>query len=297
MLPLSNQIYYAMQRTVGSLKPGRTNPLEWFDAALTKVKWIREAGREVEGRTFLEVGTGHNVNVPLALWLCGAGRVVTVDLNRYLSLPMVTETIEFVRENEKEVTKAFGSEADHPLFRERLRQLIETRAEAKELLRLANIEYLSPADATRLDFPDASFDYHISHAVFEHIPREIISNILKEARRLLRPEGLLVHTIDPSDHFAHDDASITAINFLQFSERDWERWAGNKFMYHNRLRAFEYVELFERADVHLLRKSEAIDDASLKMLQNGFRLDNRFRQIIPEKLAVTGLILMGTFSE
>src|SRR5918998_679524 len=89
MLPLSNQIYYAMQRTVGSLKPGRTNPLEWFDAALTKVRWIRETGRDIEGRTFLEVGTGHNVNVPLALWLCGAGRIVTVDLNRYLSLPMV----------------------------------------------------------------------------------------------------------------------------------------------------------------------------------------------------------------
>jgi SAM-dependent methyltransferase len=286
-----------MQRTVGSLKPGRTNPLEWFDAALTKVKWIKETGREIEGRSFLEVGTGHNMNVPLALWLCGAGRVVTVDLNRYLSLPMVAETIEFVRGNEKEVIKAFGPEADRPLFRERLRQLIETRVEAKELLRLANVEYLSPADATSLDFPDASFDYHISHAVFEHIPAETISLILKEARRLLRPEGLLIHTIDPSDHFAHDDASITAINFLQFSERDWERWAGNKFMYHNRLRAFEYVELFERAGIHLLRKSEAIDDASLKMLQNGFRLDNRFRQIIPEKLAVTGLILMGAFSK
>ncbi|MBA2733597.1 MAG: class I SAM-dependent methyltransferase [Acidobacteria bacterium] len=296
MMPLSDQIYYAMQRNVGSFRPGRSNHLEWFEAALTFVKWIKGAGQEVKGRSFLEVGTGHYLSVPMALWLCGASEVVTVDLNKYLADALVAETIEFVRNNQDEVVTAFGSEAEEPLFQERLQQLIKIQGGASELLRLANIKYISPADAARLDFPDESFDFHISHAVFEHIPPDVIAAILTEARRLLKPQGLLVHVIDPSDHFAHDDTSITAINFLQFSEREWKRWAGNKYMYHNRLRAFEYVQLFEGAGVRILRLSEAIDEPSLNVLRNGFELDERFQPIVVEKLAVTGLILMGTFS-
>lgn len=295
-LPLSNQIYYAMQRTVGSWKPGRSNPLEWFDAGLTMVKWIRGAGYDVTGKHFLEVGTGRNVSVPLALWLCGAAEVVTVDLNSYLSDALVAESIEFVRQKHGEVVAAFGTEAEQPLFQERLRQLIALQGGTKELLRLAKIEYVSPADATRLDFPGESFDFHTSHAVFEHIPPEAIKGILTEARRLLKPRGVLLHIIDPSDHFSHDDASITAINFLQFSEREWDKLAGNKFMYHNRLRAYEYLEMFRQAGVNILRQSQAIDNQSLDSLRNGFRLDSRFQQILPEELAVTGLIVLGTFS-
>jgi SAM-dependent methyltransferase len=295
-LPLSEQIYYAMQRTVGSWKPGRSNPLEWFDAALTMVKWIRDAGYELSGKRFLEVGTGRNVSVPLALWLCGAEQVVTVDLNSYLSDALVAESVEFVRQKQREVVASFGTEAEQPLFQDRLRQLTALQGGTKELLRLTNIKYVSPADATRLDFPDQSFDFHTSHAVFEHIPPDAIRGILSEARRLLQPQGLLLHVIDPSDHFAHDDASITAINFLQFSEREWKKLAGNKFMYHNRLRGFEYLEMFEQAGIRILRQSQGIDRPSLEMLHNGFKLDSRFQQILPEELAVTGLILLGTFS-
>ena len=295
-LPLSDQIYYAMQRTVGSFRPGRSNHLEWFDAALTIAKWIKSAGQEVLGGRFLEVGTGHNVSVPLGLWLCGASEVVTVDLNKYLSEALVAETIEFVRHNQGQVAKAFGAESEEPLFEERLQQLANLQGGTKELLRLANIKYISQADAARLDFPDESFDFHTSHAVFEHIPADVIAAILAEARRLLKPQGLLVHVIDPSDHFAHDDASITAINFLQFSEQEWKRWAGNKFMYHNRLRAFEYLKLFEQAGVRILRQSQAVDQPSLDSLNNGFQLDRQFKEIVPEELAITGLILMGAFS-
>ncbi|HEY0376149.1 MAG TPA: class I SAM-dependent methyltransferase [Pyrinomonadaceae bacterium] len=297
MMPLSDQIYYAMQRTVGSLKPGRSNPLEWFDAALSMVAWLKGAGARVEGRRFLEVGTGHYPNVPVGLWLCGAGEVVTVDLNTYLTDALCSQTVEFVRGNREAVAKAFGVEAEAPLFQERLGQLAGLRGGAgvRELLELAHIKYLAPADAAKLDFPDGSFDFHVSHAVFEHIPADTIAAILAEARRLLKPEGLLMHIIDPSDHFSHDDPSITAVNFLQFSDREWRRWAGNKFMYHNRLRASEYGELFGRAGVHILRQSEAVDEPSLRALRNGFRLDEKFRQIGPEELAVSGLMLVGRF--
>src|SRR5918997_5963825 len=84
-LPLSNAIYYAVQRSVGSLRKGQANPVEYYDAARRMAAWSRATGRDVEGMRFLEVGTGRNVNLPTALWLCGAEHVTTVDLNPYLS--------------------------------------------------------------------------------------------------------------------------------------------------------------------------------------------------------------------
>jgi SAM-dependent methyltransferase len=295
-LPLSNEIYYAMQRYAGSLRKGRANPVEWYGAARQMAEWIRAAGREVEGMSFLEVGTGRNVNLPTALWLCGAARVVTVDLNPYLSGTLVFESNEYARQHEAEVVRAFGAEAERPQFRERLRQLFDFRGSLDDFLKLMNVEYLPRADAARLPLDAGTLDAHVSYAVFEHIPADVLARILAEARRVLKPDGLFLHIIDPSDHFSHDDDSITAINFLQFSESDWERWAGNQFMYHNRLRAIEYLRLFDEAGARLLRRTETLDEPSLRALQDGFPLHRQFQHIRPEELAVRSLNVLGTFS-
>lgn len=295
-LPLSNEIYYAVQRSMGNLRKGRTNPIEWYQAGRRTAEWIRAAGREVEGMRFLEVGTGRNVNLPTALWLCGAAQVVTVDLNPYLSSALVFEANEYVRQHEAEVLRAFGDEAERPQFQERLAQLRSFRGSLKELLQLMNVEYLPRADAAHLPLEAHTLDAHVSYAVFEHIPASTLERILAEARRVLKKDGLLLHIIDPSDHFSHDDETITAINFLQFSESDWEKWAGNKFMYHNRLRAFEYLQLFERAGVRVVRSTETLDEPSLRALKNGFPLHSQFKHIRPEELAVRSLNFLGTFS-
>ena len=287
-LPRSNDLYFWLQRSVGSLRPGRHSPLEWFTAAAQIAKWIEGTGRTVAGKTFLEVGTGRTVDLPLGLWLCGAGHVTTIDLNPYLSDVLVKESLEFVRTHEQESLEALeGRDQD------RLRSLVNFRGDLKELLALASIGYESPADATKLDSPAASIDYHVSYAVLEHMPREIIEATLSEARRVLRPDGLLLHVIDPSDHFSHDDESITAINFLQFSEDEWRRLAGNRFMYHNRMRAHEYVQLFEKAGFEILLNKQVTDDRALSALQNGFRLDPRFQKINVEQLAVRNITLVA----
>jgi len=44
---------------------------------------------KVEGKTFFEVGTGHNPIVPIGFFLCGAEKIVTVDLHRRLDLMSV----------------------------------------------------------------------------------------------------------------------------------------------------------------------------------------------------------------
>jgi SAM-dependent methyltransferase len=295
-LPLSDAIYYAMQRSVGSLRAGRANPVEYYGAARRVTEWIKTNGRDVAGMRFLEVGTGRNVNLPTALWLCGAAQVTTVDLNAYLSSTLVFESNEYARQHTEEVRQAFGAEAERAQFRERFAQLLDYKGDLAGLLKMMNVTYLPRADAAHLPLESASFDAHVSFAVFEHIPADVLARILAEARRLLRPDGLLVHIIDPSDHFSHDDDSITAINFLQFDDAEWAALAGNKFMYHNRLRAFEYLDLFARAGVRVLEQKQTLDEPSLRSLKNGFPLHRQFKHIAAEELAVRSLNVLGTFA-
>lgn len=294
-LPMSDQIYYAVQRAAGGLRPGCRNQREWFEAALMMVKLAKSEGHEVAGKRFLEVGTGRALNVPIALWLCGAEEIVTVDLNRYLSKTMQREVLDYVRHNEKEVRELLAEAVPQDsAFDARLRQLVRFDGDLDALMKLSNIRYLAPADARQLPFAEGSFDFHISHAVFEHIPSEVLRNILREARRILVPGGLLIHIIDPSDHASHDDPSVSTINFLQYDDCEWDRIAGNKYMYHNRLRAFELLRLFEEAGIEILQQRQAVDQAALTLLESGFQVDEQFSDIPFEKLAVRSLTVVGT---
>jgi hypothetical protein len=75
----------------------------------------------------------------------------------------------------------------------------------------------------------------------EHIPENVIIDIFKEASRILKKGSICVHFIDLSDHFQHQDGTISSINFLKYSNAHWEKIAGNEFAYCNRLRALEYL--------------------------------------------------------
>ena len=294
LLPMSNALYYRMQRSVGSLRPERYDPSERLLAAAKIVRWAEELGHRIEGKSFLEIGTGRTVDIPLALWLCGAGRLMTIDLNTYLVEELACNSVSFLC-GRAETSAIFADLAERPLFKERLERLRRFNGRLADLLRMTGIEYVAPADAARLTLPDQSIDFHISFTVLEHIAPETLVPILHESQRVLVPGGLLLHIIDPSDHFSHDDASITAVNFLQFTDRQWSRLAGNRFMYHKRLRAYEYVELFKRAGVRLIGQRQAIDEQSLTALQKGFPVAERFRRISAEQLAVRCIILMGEF--
>ena len=106
------------------------------------------------------------------------------------------------------------------------------------------IDYLAPADARNLPFDNDYFDAHVSYTVLEHIPRDVLRDIFIEAKRIVRPAGVILHNVDFTDHFSHSDRHISAINFLKFNECDYDRLAGNKFMYMNRLRDDDFRALW-----------------------------------------------------
>jgi ubiquinone/menaquinone biosynthesis C-methylase UbiE len=131
-------------------------------------------GGSVEGARVLEVGCGAGIDC-LLLALAGAREVVGIDL---------------------ELLLYDGSEMG-----ERARRLTHTVLHAKgvddgleETLRRLPVR-LVRMDATQMTFPDASFDLLVSRAALEHVIP--IERALSEMARVVRPGGLLRHTIDP----------------------------------------------------------------------------------------------------
>jgi len=290
-LGLSYPVYYKIQRNLGGIK--KINPYKNFKNSIFIINAIKKQNCQIVDKTFLEIGTGRTLNIPIGLWLCGASRIITIDLNPYLRKELIIESIEWIRQHKNNVRFIFRDFIETSLFNSRLGDLTSSDDNLNKLLNLMNIEYFAPADASCLQIEDNTIDFHFSVTVLEHIPLNVIRSILSEARRVLSIDGLFIHLIDLSDHFSHSDQSITSINFLKFSEKQAKKWLGNKFMYHNRLRAYEFYELFKQQHMEILFKEETIDNKALEFIKNGFPLDNRFIGHAPEELAISNLSIIG----
>jgi SAM-dependent methyltransferase len=270
----SFEVYYQLQRTLGTLRS--VNPIEGFENGLRLVAAIEAAGGTVRDKVLLEVGTGRRLNVPIAVWLCGAARTITVDLNPYLKPHLIQEDIAFVQRHGATVQELFGARAESDEFRRRFAVLMCEGLDVPALCDLACIEYRAPQDARKVPLADGAVDYQISNNVLEHIQPQELRDILVEGKRVIRRDGLLVHRIDFSDHFSEVDARISTVNFLQYSDTRWRWYAGNRYNYHNRLRIDELETILADAGLSIVGAHAEIDHGAVRLLESGFALDRRF---------------------
>ena len=288
LLPAGATLYKLIQKTFGRLK---ANPMSRIPEQVLMVQWILDMNGKVEGRTFFEVGTGHNPIVPIAFLLCGAKEIITIDLNRRLDFEILKKSLVWIYENRNDMWGYYDGIADKALFDERMDLIGRLKGAPNKFLSEANIQYFAPADAADTGLPDSSIDYHISTTVFEHIPGADIKRILKETKRILKKDGVAIHFIDLSDHFQHQDKSITRINFLRYSEKKWDRIAGNEFAYCNRLRASDYLALFRKAGFDVCRCENLVDDEARESMADGFVVNEEFQKYSVDDLCVTKLMV------
>ena len=276
---VSQNAYYAIQRTFGNLR--KTSPMYHFTRARAMADFLIERNFPLEGR-YLEVGTGRTLNIPIGLWLAGAGEFVTVDLNRYLREGLVESDLKFVRNNRDAVTQLFSKFAG---FEQRFGRL-QACSNLVDLLRTIKIDYRSPCDASRMQDLAGSFDYHFSCNVMEHIPPESLRTIFAEARRLLKQEGKLLHFVDLSDHFSHSDKRLSPLNFLRLDDISWDRLAGNRFMYQSRQRASDYRSIITGAGFEVVSEVVTTHSETLAGLKSGnLPLAEKFKKYQPEDVA------------
>jgi len=284
---ISYAAYYWIQRHFGGLR--KVSPVRAFEAAASTWRLIEELNHNPRDKVFLEVGTGRVPTVPLAYWLMGARSTITIDSNPYMRSELVKDSLDYISSNTDEILKVFGSLADTSRFEILMDFQRNTAFSLDALLELSRIKYIAPGDAADTRLMDQSIDFHTSYTVFEHIPPGTLAAIIEEGNRLIRGGGLFVHRVDCSDHFSHSDKEISAINFLRFTDSEWDRYAGNRYMYMNRLRHDDYLAILASAGHELLLVKTNVDQQSLDLLRQGsLQVDERFEMKSENVLAIIG---------
>jgi hypothetical protein len=64
-------------------------------------------------------------------------------------------------------------------------------------------------------------------------------------------------TIDYSDHYSHADPAISRVNFLRFSDRQWQPYQ-SRMLYQNRLRHSDYRRIFEESGLRVAEESKMV---------------------------------------
>jgi SAM-dependent methyltransferase len=225
--------------------------------------------RPLDASTFFEFGSGRDLIIPLAISAGGAKRFITVDIERLAKFDLVTSNAKVIASLSGAARPALSSWDD--------------------LERFWAVDYRAPADARATNFASSTVDCAVSVETLEHIPAVDIFEILKEVRRVLRPDGVALMQIDYGDHFKGFDPSISSFNFLTYCDEDWEPFQ-SRFQYVNRLRHSEYLGLFERAGFEIIvayPDHRPVEPAILAQLAP------RFRNFTEEDLFTLGALIVA----
>lgn len=284
---LADPLYYTLQRHAGELRKPRFDMR--FDAALAVADMMATHRDGVAGKRVLEIGTGRTVDMPCALFLMGAAEVVTVDITRLLRPELVEASVAYLRAHWGAYRPRFAEHTDPEALDARFDALcaaMPVQGNMSRVLSVMNVDYRAPADGARLPLDDRSIDLMVTFVVLQHVPPDPMRAILEEGRRLLRDDGCMIHTANTGDHFAHVDSSLSPLEFLRWSERQWMLIAGNRFMYQNRMRADDYYDVFRRAGLKIAHVDELVDERALRDLRNGLPLHADWAARAPERNAV-----------
>jgi hypothetical protein len=290
-LPFNEKIYILGQKFFGRLY---VDPTQRISLHIEIAQLLKKNGKEIEGKTFFEVGSGHELIVPLCYYLNGAEQVITVDLNLRLDVDIFKKSLAWFVENRSSLMSMYAHLANESIFNERMNVIDRLKEDPIKLLSEANIKYLAPADASNTNLKDSVIDYHISTVVFEHISKDNLCSIMKEARRILKKDGAAVHLIDLSDHFEHQDSTISEINFLKYSEKEWRNIAGNQFAYTNRLRRNDFEKIFTSQGFDIIEQISVIDPNSKQSLSNGFLVHEDYEKFSIDDLCTTKLTVFAS---
>jgi|TARA_B110000211_G_scaffold229043_1_gene286196 SAM-dependent methyltransferase len=141
---------------------------------------------------------------------------------------------------------------DFQLFNNASRQIstllgLENKGNVKNISDLEKkykIKYRAPCNLEYLIKDNIKFDICISSTALEHFPVSDLNLFLKQSKSLLIEGGLISSVIDYSDHYSHTDKTLSPLNFLGYSLDEWVKF-NNKYLFQNRLRHYEYKEIFK----------------------------------------------------
>ncbi|MDX1958054.1 MAG: class I SAM-dependent methyltransferase [Leptospiraceae bacterium] len=274
-IPFGERINYYLQKNLSHSLP--INEIAFrlkVEEALFHIQSYKKFSSNREIRYF-EFGAGWDMIVPLVLRLEGCNELTCIDIRRLIFPELIENSIERLSKNFDQYSSILNSFDTKQLYNDP-----ETFLKDK-----FNINYIAPSDARKTNIESNSIDLISSTATFEHIPKKIISEILKESQRILSSDGILSCTIDYKDHYSYFDRSISIYNFLQFEDKTWN-YLNPSLHYQNRLRHIDYLQIFEDAGFKLLFEELVYPDDNEKAILEKIVLADTFKNYSLDSIAI-----------
>ena len=249
---------------------------------LQQVQMLRLSGCEPSGKDYLEVGTGWSPVIPLIFALAGCRSLTLVDRQRLIGNYTLSETCKKLLVHKEEISRSLNLAS---LNIERQLDKLSTMSLESALTEI-NCRYLAPFDLLSNDLQEHSIDIITSRAVLEHVPPMTVRNMFYKFNRLLRHDGVMCHIIDNSDHWEHNDKSISRLNFLRYSQRTFNFFSSmNPLDYQNRLRHSQYKKIIEDTGFRVICDESPPDKKALAELST-LKTHPSFGQFSKEDMAV-----------
>lgn len=290
-LSANGKLYYFLQRRIGGYRNFNINSK--LEQGFLILESLNDLGISIVGKDLLEIGTGWVTIIPMLFSIIGHHSCVTYDIENLLKAELCLQAAKQLSKLEAlikaRIPWAFNTEVSS-----RQRGLIEQDT-MTTLLDFLNVFPLVGEPNLIDDQQNHKFDLVFSNETLEHIQTQDIIALLQISKDVLKPNGVITHFIDCSDHYSFSDVNISRINFLQFSNSDWQQY-NTKFLYQNRLRACDYRKLFESQGFEILTWKATVNHDCLNQLVS-FPLDKQFVGYDPIDICTSSILVIARLKE
>ena len=229
---------------------------------------------DIESAQYFEFGVARDLFSNLLNYCCGMNKQLAIDLNPLANADLVSHTCRQLLDLNYEGIVRRPTNEIGTNFKNDLREFY-------------GIDYKAPADARNVDLPAGSVDLIATTSTFEHIPEDVLREILAECYRISHPGTIISHEEDYSDHYSHKDASITPYNLLQFTDEQWDHTYMPHY-YQNNLRHNNIRDLIVEAGFKIIDEKRITPENAAEMLKS-VNLAPKFRDYpIEDLFAVRG---------
>jgi len=291
VLPGGTALHYILQRRYGGLRDFGAECDTKVDDWRLMMGHLSAVGIALAGARLLEMGTGWYPTFPFCLFLGGAAHVDTVDLNRYLRLDLTRVCATRLGAHTSVIADSSGCTETEVAARQRALVAALDRGASIESATDGVVAYRAPCDASATGLEDGSVDVVFSNSVLEHVAGPVIEACFAESRRILRPHGIIFHSVNCGDHYAYIDRAIDQLHYLRYSGRAWQFW-NNAFLYQNRLRAIDFTRMARAAGFAIEVDTSRARPERLAQL-DAITVHPDFAHYTREQLAITSIDFIG----
>ena len=181
--------------------------------------------KEHQIKTVLEIGAGKSLeqNIFFSYFFNNSLEQTVIDIKKMIDFDLVNEA-------SKQISELLNV------------QKLKSVSSYDDLFNFYNIKYIAPYKTQNLIEEKKVFDLCVSTTTLEHFSIKDLRTLFKDLSIVLKKGGYISAIIDYSDHYSHTDRNISELNFLKYSEKQWQNY-NNTYLYQNRLRHDDYVKL------------------------------------------------------